>query len=121
MSQVRRREGALPPATVKALVADLNAHFGNKIATSQAVREQHGHTLTWLPNSPPDAVLFAETTEDVVDAVKICARHDAPVVPFGTGTSLEGHVNALYGGLSIDTSRMNRVIAVHAEDLDCVV
>ena len=121
MSQVRRREGALPPATVKALVADLHAHFGNKIATAQAVREQHGHTLTWLPNSPPDAVLFAETTEDVVDAVKICARHDAPVVPFGTGTSLEGHVNALYGGLSIDTSRMNRVLAVHAEDLDCVV
>jgi len=118
---VRRREGALPPATVKALVADLNAHFGNKIATSQAVREQHGHTLTWLPNSPPDAVLFAENSEDVVDAVNICAKHDAPVVPFGTGTSLEGHVNALYGGLSIDVSRMNRVIAVHAEDLDCVV
>src|SRR3569833_1673027 len=121
MFEVRRREGKLPPDVVAALVSDLNAHFGNKIATSQAVREQHGHTLPWLRNAPPDAVLFAESTQDVVDAVKICARHDAPIVPFGTGTSLEGHVNALHGGLSIDVMRMNRVIAVHAEDLDCVV
>ncbi len=119
--EVRRREGPLPPQTVKALVGDLNAQFGNRIVTSEAVREQHGHTLTWIPNSPPDAVLFAEQREDVIDAVKICARHDAPIVPFGTGSSLEGHVNALHGGLSIDFSRMNRVLEVHAEDLDCVV
>jgi D-lactate dehydrogenase (cytochrome) len=121
MFEVRRREGKLSPKAVEALVADLNAHFGNKVVTSLAVREQHGHTLTWLRNAPPDAVLFAESREDVVDAVRICAQHDAPIVPFGTGTSLEGHVNALHGGLSIDMSRMNRVLAVHAEDLDCVV
>ncbi len=121
MFQVRRREGKLAPEGVQALVADLNAHFGNKVATSQAVREQHGHTLTWLRNAPPDAVLFAESAQDVAEAVRICARHDAPIVPFGTGTSLEGHINALHGGLSIDVSRMNRVLAVHAEDLDCVV
>jgi D-lactate dehydrogenase (cytochrome) len=66
-------------------------------------------------------VLFAEEREDVLDAVRICAKHDAPIVPFGVGSSLEGHVNALHGGLSIDFSRMNRVLAVHAEDLDCVV
>ena len=119
--QIRRREGPLAAETVAALVADLNASFGNKISTSQAVREQHGHTLTWLPNAPPDAVLFAEDREDVVAAVRICARHDAPIVGFGAGSSLEGHVNALHGGLTIDFSRMNRVLAVHAEDLDCVV
>jgi len=118
---VRRREARIPPATVAALVGDLNAHFGNRIATSQAVREQHGHTTTWIPNAPPDAVLFAESAQDAIDAVNICARHDAPIVGFGTGTSLEGHVNALYGGLCVDFSRMNRVLAVHAEDLDCVI
>ena len=121
MSPVRRREGPLPPETVKALIGDLTARFGNKVATSQAVREQHGHTLTWLPNAPPDAVLYADTREDVIEAVKICAERDAPVIAFGAGTSLEGHVNALHGGLCIDFSRMNRLLAVHAEDLDCVV
>jgi D-lactate dehydrogenase (cytochrome) len=121
MSPVRRREGPLPPKTVAALVADLNAHFGNRIATSQAVREQHGHTTTWIANAPPDAVLFAESRDDVIEAVRICARHDAPIIGFGAGSSLEGHVNALYGGLCIDFSRMDRVVAVHAEDLDCVV
>ena len=103
------------------MIADLNAHFGNRIVTSQAVREQHGHTTTWIANAPPDAVLYAESREDVVEAVKICARHDAPMIGFGAGSSLEGHVNALHGGLCIDFTRMDRVLAVHAEDLDCVV
>ena len=117
----RVRHGGLEPAAVKALIQALAARFGNKVVTSQAVREQHGHTLTWLANAPPDAVLFAENTEDVVDAVRLCAAHDAPIVPFGAGTSLEGHVNALHGGLSLDLSRMDKVLEVHAEDLDCVV
>jgi D-lactate dehydrogenase (cytochrome) len=77
--------------------------------------------LTWLANAPPDAVIFAGDTQDVVDVVRICAAHDAPIIPFGAGTSLEGHVNALHGGVSIDMSRMDRILAVHAEDLDCVV
>ena len=118
---VRRRDGKLPEKAVAALVADLTARFGNQIATSEAVRVQHGHTLTWTPNAPPDAVLYAESREDVIDAVRLAARHDAPVVPYGAGSSLEGHLNALHGGLSIDLSRMNRVLAVHDEDLDCVV
>jgi D-lactate dehydrogenase (cytochrome) len=99
----------------------LLARFGNKVATSQAVREQHGHTTTWLANQPPDAVVFAASTEDVRDTVRICAEHRVPVIPFGTGTSLEGHVNAPFGGVSIDLREMNRVLAVHAEDLDCVI
>ena len=119
--QRRARQGGLAPATVEALTQALAARFGNRLVTSQAVREQHGHTLTWLANAPPDAVLFAETTEDVVDAVRLCAAHDAPIIPFGAGTSLEGHVNAPHGGLSLDLSRMGRLLSVHAEDLDCVV
>ena len=89
--------------------------------TSQAVREQHGNTITWIENQPPDAVVFPQSTEDVQEIVRICAAHRVPVIPFGTGTSLEGHVNAPHGGVSIDFRDMNRVLAVHAEDLDCVV
>jgi len=118
---IRRRTGKLAPAAAAALNADLAARFGNRLATSDAVRQQHGQTVTWLPTEAPDAVLFAQTREDVIDAVRICARHDAPIVPYGAGSSLEGHVNAPFGGLSIDMTQMNRVLAVHAEDLDCVV
>jgi D-lactate dehydrogenase (cytochrome) len=118
---VRRREGRLPPQRVAELVGALAARFGDALATSEAIRRQHAHTLTWLENAPPDAVVFAISREDVIDAVRLCAAHDAPIVPFGAGTSLEGQVNAVYGGVSIDCSRMNRIVAVHAEDLDCVV
>src|SRR5260370_1009028 len=106
---------------VEALNAALAARFGNRFTASEAIRKAHGHTLTWLENQPPDAVVFAETKDDVIDAVKLCAEHDAPIVPFGAGTSLEGHVNAPHGGVSLDCSRMNAVLAVNAADLDCVV
>ena len=119
--RLRRREGGLSPAAVAGLTRDLAARFGDSLVTSEAVRVQHGHTLTWTENAPPDAVVFAGSAQDVVDIVRICATHDAPIVPFGVGTSLEGHVNALHGGVSIDMSRMDRILAVHAEDLDCVV
>ena len=95
--------------------------FGNRVVTSQAVREQHGNTLTWIANQPPDAVVFPQSTADVQEIVRICAEHRVPVIPFGTGSSLEGHVNAPQGGVSIDFRDMNKVLAVHAEDLDCVV
>ncbi|GJD66123.1 FAD-binding oxidoreductase [Methylobacterium frigidaeris] len=109
------------PETVDAVVRELTAQFGNRVVTSQAVREQHASTLTWVANQPPDAVVYAESTEDVQAIVRVCAAHKMPVVAFGTGTSLEGHVNAPFGGISIDMSGMNKVLAVHAEDLDCVV
>jgi len=102
-------------------ITELAATFGNRLVTSQAVREQHGHTTTWHHNEPPDAVIFAQSTQDVQRIVGICAKHAVPVIPFGTGTSLEGHVNAPFGGVSIDMRDMNRVLAVHAEDLDCVI
>ncbi|HTR13902.1 MAG TPA: FAD-linked oxidase C-terminal domain-containing protein [Roseiarcus sp.] len=118
---VRKREGRLFAEAVAALNGDLAARFGNRFTASDAIRKAHGHTLTWLENQPPDAVVFAESREDVIDVVKLCARHDAPVVPYGVGTSLEGHVNAPHGGVSLDCSRMNEILAVNAEDLDCVV
>jgi D-lactate dehydrogenase (cytochrome) len=108
-------------AAVAALAAELQQRYGNRVTTSTAVREQHGHSLTWAENQPPDIVVYPETTEEVVEIVKLCAAGAVPVVPFGTGTSLEGHINAPFGGVSLDTSRMKRIIAVHDEDLDCVV
>jgi D-lactate dehydrogenase (cytochrome) len=121
VTHLRGRERRLSQRKIEALNAALAAHFGNRLVTSEAVRAQHGHTLTWLANAPPDAVVFAESTQDVVDAVRLCAALDVPIIPFGAGTSLEGHVNALHGGVSVDMSRMDRLLAVHAEDLDCVV
>jgi D-lactate dehydrogenase (cytochrome) len=118
---IRRREGRLSPQAIQAMTQTLAARFGNGLVTSEAVREQHGHTLTWLANAPPDAVVFAQNVQDVIDVVRICAAHDAPIIPFGVGSSLEGHVNALHGGVSIDMSRMNGVVALHPEDLDVVV
>jgi D-lactate dehydrogenase (cytochrome) len=109
------------PDAIKTAIGELTARFGNRVVTSQAVREQHGNTVTWVPNQPPDAVVFPQSTEDVQDIVGICAGHGVPIIPFGAGTSLEGHVNAPQGGVSIDMRDMNQVLAVHAEDLDCVV
>ena len=100
---------------------NLAARFGPRFSTGLSLREQHANTLTWIACQPPDAVLFAETTDEVVDVVKLCAEARVPIIPFGTGTSLEGHVNAPFGGLSLDLSRMNKVLAVHDADLDCVV
>src|SRR5437016_14156592 len=109
------------PAPAKAAIAALAAKFGNRLVTSQAVREQHANTTTWIANEPPDAVVFPQATEEVQDIVRICAERRVPVIPFGTGTSLEGHINAPYGGVSIDFRDMNRVLVVNAQDLDCVV
>ena len=103
------------------VIAALAARYGNRLVTSQAVREQHGHTTTWIENQPPDAVVFPQATEEVQEIVRLCAAHRVPVIAFGTGTSLEGQVNAPRGGICLDFRDMNRLLAVHAEDLDCVI
>ncbi|MEM1340827.1 MAG: FAD-linked oxidase C-terminal domain-containing protein [Pseudomonadota bacterium] len=99
----------------------LAQRYGPRLATGQSIREQHAHTTTWLRNQAPDAVVFAETTAEVQDIVRICSAHRVPIIPFGTGSSLEGHVNAPAGGISVDLSQMNRILAVHEEDLDVVI
>jgi D-lactate dehydrogenase (cytochrome) len=99
----------------------LRQRFGERATSGQAICDQHGRGEGWYPSAPPDLVVFAETTEDVAEVVRICAEHKVPVVPFGTGTSLEGHVAALKGGVSLDLSGMNKLLEVNAEDLDCRV
>lgn len=106
---------------VAQVIGSLAKHFGDRLVTGRAVREQHANSVTWLPNEAPDAVVFAESTQDVQITVRACAEHGVPVVAFGTGSSLEGQINAPEGGISIDLSRMNRVLAVNTEDLDCVI
>ena len=106
---------------IAAAVGILKQQFGPHCQTGADVRRQHGHTTTYIPNQMPDAVVFAGAAEDVQAVVQVCAEHRVPVIPFGTGTSLEGHVNAPAGGISLDTSRMDQVLEVHPEDLTCVV
>src|SRR5437588_7370765 len=99
------------PKAVAAASGPLAAKFGNRLVTSQAVREQHGNILTWIENQPPDAVVFPQSAGDVQDAVRICAQHKVAVIPFGTGTSLEGHINAPQGGVTLDLRDMNRILS----------
>ncbi|WP_029003487.1 FAD-binding oxidoreductase [Azorhizobium doebereinerae] len=107
--------------TLGQALAELSAQLGNKVVMSRPVREQHANVTTFLPNEPADAVVFAASVEDVQAAVRICAAHKIPVIAWGAGTSLEGHVNAPYGGVCIDLSGLNRILAVNTEDLDCVI
>src|SRR5438034_11754581 len=100
---------------------ELKALLGERLSTSAAVREHHGKDESYFPYALPDAVVYVETTEEVRDVVNICRRHRVPMIPFGVGTSLEGHILAVQGGVTIDLSRMNKVLTVHEEDLDAVV
>jgi len=104
-----------------AALTALKERFGERYSDSPSMREQHGHTTTWLTNQPPEAVIFPESTEEVVEIVKLCKESGTPIIPYGVGTSLEGHLNAPNGGVSLDFARMKQVIAVNAEDMDCRV
>ena len=104
------------------LLRELRAVVGeDRVSTSMAVREHHGRAETHFKCMPPDAVVFAHTTEEVAGAVRACAARKVPVIAFGTGTSLEGHIAAVHGGVTIDVTEMNNVLEVNAEDLDCRV
>ena len=106
---------------IAAVLGILKQRFGERFQTGQAIRGQHAHTTTYIPTQAPDGVVFPESTAEVQEIVRACAAHRVPVIAFGVGSSLEGHVNAPGGGISLDTSRMNRILAVNAEDLDCTV
>jgi len=106
---------------LEAALDALKGLLGDRLSTAQAVRDQHAQGEDHFLPAPPDAVAFAETTEEVSEIVKICAEHELPVIAWGTGTSLEGHVQAIHGGVTIDLSAMNRVLEVNAEDGDCLV
>ncbi|GIL01027.1 MAG: lactate dehydrogenase [Alphaproteobacteria bacterium] len=116
LERLERNENGIATA-----VAVLAQRFGDRLKTSMALREQHAHTTTYIPSQLPDAVVFATGEDDVRETVRVCAQYRVPVIPFGTGTSLEGGVNAPAGGISIDLTSMNRIVRVDAEDLDATV
>ena len=106
-----------PREVPAAMIDALKARFGERCSTALAVREQHGRDESPFDVRPPDAVVFCESTEEVAAAVALADRYAVPVIPFGVGSSLEGHLLAVQGGISIDVSRMNRVLQVNPEDL----
>lgn len=103
------------------LQSALQARFGAQLSTALPVREQHGRDESVFDIAPPAAVVFAESTQDVADAVKLAAEHRVPVIPYGAGSSLEGHLLAVQGGISLDVSRMNQIVAIQAEDMTVTV
>jgi D-lactate dehydrogenase (cytochrome) len=103
------------------VIEELRGILGDRVSTSDAVREHHSHGESWHAPGLPDAVVFPQSTGEVAAIVKVCAKHRRPIVPFGMGSSLEGHVNAIHGGVSIDLTRMTRVLRLSPEDLDITV
>ena len=112
---------ATTPENIQTAVAILKQRFGERLQTGEAIRRQHANNLTWLVNQPPDAVVWVERTEEVAEIVRLASEHRVPIIPYGAGTSLEGHINAPRGGISLDFARMNKVLQVNERDLDCVV
>ena len=107
--------------TPDALIDGLKARFGGNCSTALAVRTQHGRDESSFEAPPPSAVVFAESTQDVADAIRLASEYSVPIIPYGTGSSLEGHLLAVQGGISIDVSRMNKVLSIDADDLTVTV
>jgi D-lactate dehydrogenase (cytochrome) len=103
------------------VVTELATLLGDRVTTSSGIRDHHGKDESYFPYAAPDAVVFPHSTEEVRDVVNICRRHRVPMIPYGVGTSLEGHILAVNGGVTIDLSQMNQILAVNEQDLDAVV
>ena len=114
MTELKQRDISLATGILK-------QRFGDRFLTGDSIRKQHGHTTTYLANQPPDAVVYAQSSEDVQQIVEVCAEHRCPVIAFGAGSSLEGQLNAPAGGISIDMSKLNKIIQVDQEDLTVTV
>ena len=108
-------------SSISTAIDILKQRFGDQLSTALSVRQHHSHTTTQIKSQIPDAVIFARETADVAAVVAVCQEHQCPIIPFGVGSSLEGHVNAPLGGVSIDMNGMDRVLSVHEADLDAVV
>ena len=109
------------PPLPDTLIAALRERFGQRFSQGESTRLQHGRDESVHPPEPPQGVVFAETTEDVAETARLCHAHKVPIIPYGAGSSVEGHLLAVRGGISLDLSGMNRVVAIHAEDLDATV
>ena len=114
MTEIKQRDISLAMGILK-------QRFGDKFLTGDSIREQHGHTTTYLTNQPPDAVVYAQSSDDVQWVVQVCAEHRCPVIAFGAGSSLEGQLNAPAGGISIDMSELNKIVKVNQDDLTVTV
>ncbi|WP_210497439.1 FAD-binding oxidoreductase [Microvirga antarctica] len=119
MTEVTRTEESTP-LKIRAF-EELSDLLRARFTTNEILRQQHANTIAWATNQPPEAVAYPENEDEVVAIVRICSAAGLPIIPFGTGSSFEGQTNAPFGGVSIDTSRMKRIIAVHDDDMDCVV
>ncbi|NKB45441.1 MAG: FAD-binding protein [Alphaproteobacteria bacterium] len=106
---------------IEDVITTLQAQFSERCTVNRDVRDRHGRGESWHPSAAPDAVVYPHATEEVADIVRLCAENNTPIVPFGAGTSLEGQVQAVRGGVCVDLSQMNSVVAVNAEDMDCVI
>ena len=104
-----------------ALIQSLQQQFQHRFSQGESHRLQHGRDESVHAPQPPDGVVMAESTEEVAAVVRLCAEHDVPIIPYGVGSSVEGHVLATRGGISLDLSGMNQVLAIHAEDGDATV
>lgn len=112
---------ALPLGPVDAVITAARALLGERMTTNDAIRQQHSRGEDTSTPTLPDAVAFVETTAEVSEILKLCHQHGVPVTPFGAGTSLEGHVNPVRAGISLDLSRMTGILEVNAEDMDCLI
>jgi len=112
---------SLPATALQSAIDELKALFGERLSTSTGVRDHHSKDESWHHPHRPDAVVFPNTTEEVAEIVRICARHKTPVIAYGTGTSLEGNVIPHQGGVVVDLANMNQVLRVNPEDLDVTV
>jgi len=111
----------MPSDAITTTITALRDLLGDRLSTGASVLDQHSHDEAYTKPALPDAVAFPETTEEVSEVLKICSRNGCPVVPYGVGSSLEGHIVPVHGGVSIDTSRMNKILTVNQSDLDAVV
>ncbi len=108
-------------AGIACVLAILKHKFGERVQTNPSTCEQHGHTTTWIANQPPDGVVYPRSAEEVSEIVTLCERHAVPIIPYGTGTSLEGQINAPVGGITVDLTHLDQILAIHTEDLQAVV
>ena len=107
--------------SIEQTVAVLKQKFGDRLSQNDSVRSQHSHTTSRIPQQLPDAVIFAQSAEEVAEIITVCHEHECPVIAFGVGSSLEGHVNAPYGGICIDMNGMDKILKVNQEDMDVVI
>src|SRR5438034_10863087 len=121
MSTIVERSGRPAPEVVDDIVRMLTRDLGERAVVNRAIREQHGHGEGMADSALPDVVVFPHSNEEVAAIVRQCHLARIPVIAFGVGTSLEGHVAALYGGVCVDLSQINRLLEVNVEDLDCRV